>query len=144
VTYALTPFIDGFIYLPDSAEMLQEANPHHAGLPEIEGYEKLMWALCQHLKKDKGVRGEDGPSNTLPVGNVSTRGKSMRGTLPYMIGKSVIGSFVASGALLILQHQRSKSGSQSSRSRRNPRSRRKSRSSHTSRRESSNRLSPML
>lgn len=68
--------------------MLQEATPHHAGLPEVEGYEQLMWAICQHLKADKDIRGGNESTIALPVGTITARGKNYRGTQPYFIGKS--------------------------------------------------------
>ena len=46
-----------------------------------------MWTLCQYLKGEKGGQGEDEPSRGLPVGDLMTRGKGMRGTLPYFVGK---------------------------------------------------------
>jgi hypothetical protein len=78
---------DRFIYMSDSPELPRKRPSRHLGLPEIEGWEQLMWSLWQHLKAGKGLDKEDEPAITLPVGNVVTRGRDLRGTKPYFVGK---------------------------------------------------------
>jgi hypothetical protein len=46
-----------------------------------------MWAICRHLKKDRGVAENDESFIALPVGMIAARGKDSRGTQPYSIGK---------------------------------------------------------
>jgi hypothetical protein len=63
----------------------------HLGLPEIAGREQLMWTLCQRLREERGIDSEDESAIALPVGDVMTRGKDLRGLKTYFICKSSVG-----------------------------------------------------
>ena len=56
-------------------------------VPELAGYEQLMYAICQVLKRDKDLGRNDTVDSSLLIDDYARGEKLARGTLPYTVGE---------------------------------------------------------